>query len=200
MTSDDVSRIESLLREHFVRTEKQLSDMRADNAEFHVQMMKDFNVFTEKIDNRITKFEDKVDDRITKFEERVDSKIEKLDERITKFEERVDAKIEALDNRITKFEEKVDARFEKVDARFERLEAKVVDMQNDMTGLKHDVGNLQTWNYWTLSIIISAYSRSKGSLGCCNGYSVFSCEGIPQRRESVTSQVYLTAHPVSVEY
>ena len=126
MTSDDVSRIESLLREHFVRTEKQLSDMRADNAEFHVQMMKDFNAFTEKIDNRITKFEDKVD-----------------------------AKIEGLDNRITKFEEKVDARFEKVDARFDRLEAKVVDMQNDMTGLKHDVGNLQTWNYWTLSIIIA---------------------------------------------
>lgn len=108
MASDDVSRIESLLREHFARTDKQLSDMRAENAEFHVQMMKDFNAFTEKIDTRISKFE-----------------------------------------------EKVNARFEKIDARFERLEEKVAVMQNDMTGLKHDVGNLQTWNYWTLSIIIA---------------------------------------------
>ncbi len=101
MASDDVSRLELLLREHFARTDKQLSDMRAENAEFHVQMMKDFNAFTEKIDTRISKFE------------------------------------------------------EKVNARFERLEEKVAVMQNDMTGLKHDVGNLQTWNYWTLSIIIA---------------------------------------------
>ena len=144
MASDDVARIELLLREHFARTEKQLSDMRADNAEFRVQMVKDFNAFTEKIDARISK-----------FEEKVDAKIEKLDNRISAFEERVDAKIEKLDDRISKFEEKVEARFDKVDARFDRLEAKVVDMQNDMTGLKHDVGNLQTWNYWTLSIIIA---------------------------------------------
>ena len=101
MASDDVSRLELLLREHFARTDKQLSDLRAENAEFHVQMMKEFNAFTEKIDTRISKFE------------------------------------------------------EKVNARFERLEEKVAVMQNDMTGLKHDVGNLQTWNYWTLSIIIA---------------------------------------------
>ena len=144
MASDDVARIELLLREHFARTEKQLSDMRADNAEFRVQMVKDFNAFTEKIDARISK-----------FEEKVDAKIEKLDNRISAFEERVDAKIEKLDDRISKFEEKVEARFNKVEARFDRLEAKVVDMQNDITGLKHDVGNLQTWNYWTLSIIIA---------------------------------------------
>jgi len=55
---------------------------------------------------------------------------------------------EKIDTRISKFEEKVNARFE-------RLEEKVAVMQNDMTGLKHDVGNLQTWNYWTLSIIIA---------------------------------------------
>ena len=28
-------------------------------------------------------------------------------------------------------------------------------MQNDITGLKHDVGNLFTWNYWMLSIILA---------------------------------------------
>ena len=28
-------------------------------------------------------------------------------------------------------------------------------MQNDITGLKHDVGNLFTWDYWLLSIILA---------------------------------------------
>ena len=40
-------------------------------------------------------------------------------------------------------------------ARFDRLEAQVSVMQNDITGLKHDVSNLYTWNYWTLSIILA---------------------------------------------
>ncbi|MBQ3759293.1 MAG: hypothetical protein II876_07540 [Synergistaceae bacterium] len=74
MASEDISRIESLLREHFAQTEKQLSDMRADNAEFRVQMMKDFNAFAEKIDDRINKFEEKID---AKFE-KIDSKFDTL--------------------------------------------------------------------------------------------------------------------------
>ena len=31
----------------------------------------------------------------------------------------------------------------------------VIVIQNDITGLKHDVRNLYTWNYWTLSIILA---------------------------------------------
>ena len=119
MTSDDISRIELLLREHFARTDKQLSDMRAENAEFRTQMIKEFNTF-----------------------------IEKVDKRISSFEEKVDAKISAVDSRISVLEDKVDTRFN-------RLEAKVEVMQNDITGLKHDVSNLYTWNYWTLSIVIA---------------------------------------------
>ena len=57
------------------------------------------------------------------------------------FEARQDAKIETLTKR--------------QDARFDRLEAQVSVMQNDITGLKHDVSNLYTWNYWTLSIILA---------------------------------------------
>lgn len=141
MTSDDISRIELLFREHFARTDKQLSDMKAENAEFHTQMIKEFNTFIEKVDKRITSFEEKMDKRISSFEERVDK-------RISSFEEKVDAKISAVDSRISVLEEKVDTRFN-------RLEAKVEVMQNDITGLKHDVSNLYTWNYWTLSIIIA---------------------------------------------
>ena len=40
-------------------------------------------------------------------------------------------------------------------AKFDRLEAQISVMQNDITGLKHDVSNLYTWNYWTLSIILA---------------------------------------------
>ena len=130
MTSDDISRIELLLREHFARTDKQLSDMRVENAEFRTQMIKEFNTFIEKVDKRISSFE------------------ERVDKRISSFEEKVDAKIRAVDSRISVLEDKVDTRFN-------RLEAKVEVMQNDITGLKHDVSNLYTWNYWTLSIVIA---------------------------------------------
>lgn len=44
-----------MLREHFARTDKQLSDMRTENAEFHthmIKMIKEFNTFTEKVDKR----------------------------------------------------------------------------------------------------------------------------------------------------
>ncbi len=56
------------------------------------------------------------------------------------FEDRVNTKIEALDE---KFSGKIDV-----------LQSQIAVMQNDITGLKHDVGNLFTWNYWTLSIIL----------------------------------------------
>ena len=46
-----------LLREHFARTEKQLSDIRKDNAEFRSQILQDFNAFTEKINTRLDKLE-----------------------------------------------------------------------------------------------------------------------------------------------
>ena len=49
MTSNDnapdMAKLELLLREHFARTDKQLSDMRAENAEFRVQMMKEQREF-----------------------------------------------------------------------------------------------------------------------------------------------------------
>ena len=38
--------------------------------------------------------------------------------------------------------------------RFDRLEGQIAVMRNDITGLQHDVSNLFTWDYWTLSIIL----------------------------------------------
>lgn len=53
----DMTKLELLLREHFARTEKQLSDMRKDNAEFRSLMLKEFNAFEEKINTRVDKLE-----------------------------------------------------------------------------------------------------------------------------------------------
>lgn len=39
----DMMRLELLLREHCARTDKQLSDFRAENAEFHMKLMKEMN-------------------------------------------------------------------------------------------------------------------------------------------------------------
>ena len=130
MADSDISRLELLLREHFAKTDKQLSDMRADNAEFRTEMIKEFQTFTEKIDSRIGA-----------FETRVDAKIDAL-------EKRVDAKIDALDK-------KVDALDKKFETKFDTVQVQIHEMQNDITGLKHDVGNLFTWDYWMLSIILA---------------------------------------------
>lgn len=134
MADSDISRLELLLREHFAKTDKQLSDMRADNAEFRTEMIKEFQTFTEKIDSRIGA-----------FETRVDAKIDALDKKF-------DAKIDALDK---KFEAKFDALDKKFETKFDTVQVQIHEMQNDITGLKHDVGNMFTWNYWMLSIILA---------------------------------------------
>ena len=104
MSSDDVSRIEMLLREHFARTEKQLSDMRADNAEFRVQMMKEQREFEARQETRFAAFE------------------------------------------------------ARADAKFEKLTEAIVELQRDVTGLKHDVQGLYHWDYWLLSIILVIFA------------------------------------------
>ena len=122
----DMPKLELLLREHFARTEKQLSDMRKDNAEFRTQMIKEFNKFEEKINTRLDAFEEKTNARLDAFEK--------------KTEARLDA-----------FEKKTEARFDK-------LEAATAVMQNDITGLKHDVAGLYHWDYWLLSIILVVFA------------------------------------------
>ena len=44
---------------------------------------------------------------------------------------------------------------EKITAKIDTLTASIGEIQRDITGLKHDVSNLYTWNYWTLSIILA---------------------------------------------
>lgn len=134
MADSDISRLELLLREHFAKTDKQLSDMRVDNAEFRTEMIKEFQTFTEKIDSRIGA-----------LETRVDAKIDALDKKF-------DAKIDALDK---KFEAKFDALDKKFETKFDTVQVQIHEMQNDITGLKHDVGNMFTWNYWMLSVILA---------------------------------------------
>lgn len=98
--SVDMAKLELLLREHFARTDKQLSDMRAENAEFRSTMLKEFNALTERIDRRISAFEGKVDEKFDTVDEKfnkVDAKFDKIDARF----DRLEAKVEVLQNDIT---------------------------------------------------------------------------------------------------
>ena len=92
----DMERLELLLREHFAKTEKQLADIRADNAEFRTQIKDDLNSFKDEIRNDMN-------------------------------------------------------------SRFDNVQAQISVMQNDITGLKHDVASLFHWNYWILAIIIGFF-------------------------------------------
>ena len=152
MADSDISRLELLLREHFAKTDKQLSDMRADNAEFRTEMIKEFQTFTEKIDSRIGAFETRVDAKIDALEKRVDAKIDALDKKVDALDKKFEAKFDALDK---KFETKIDALDKKFETKFDTVQVQIHEMQNDITGLKHDVGNLFTWDYWMLSIILA---------------------------------------------
>ena len=133
----DMPKLELLLREHFARTEKQLSDMRKDNAEFRTQMIKEFNAFEEKINTRLETFEEKINTRLDAFEEKTNA-------RLDAFEEKTNARLDAFEK--------------KTEARFDKLEATATVMQNDITGLKHDVAGLYHWDYWLLSIILVVFA------------------------------------------
>ena len=129
MASDDVARIELLLREHFAQTATQISDMKAiaaqmkaDNAEFHAQMMKEQREFEARIEARIDAFEAKQEARFNAFEARQEAR-----------DARQDAKIDALTTA-------------------------VVELQRDVEGLKHDVQGLYHWDYWLLSIILVIFA------------------------------------------
>ena len=65
MTSGDnaggMQRLELLLREHFSRTEKQISDMRAENAEFHATMIKEMGAFKSEVRQDISALRQDVD-------------------------------------------------------------------------------------------------------------------------------------------
>ena len=68
VSNDETARIELLLREHFARTDKQLSDMRADNAEFRAEMVRLYNDFAEKQTAKFDAFTQKTDARFNRLE------------------------------------------------------------------------------------------------------------------------------------
>ena len=144
----DMPKLELLLREHFARTEKQLSDMRKDNAEFRTQMIKEFNKFEEKINTRLDAFEEKTNARLDAFEKKTEA-------RLDAFEKKTEARLDAFEK---KTEARLDAFEKKTEARFDKLEAATAVMQNDITGLKHDVAGLYHWDYWLLSIILVVFA------------------------------------------
>ena len=72
-------------------------------------------------------------------------------------------------NMYNDFAEKQNAKFDaftqKTDARFNRLEEQIAVMQNDITGLKHDVAGLYHWDYWLLSIILVVFAMPQSVAG-----------------------------------
>ena len=133
MTSDDIGTITLLLEKHFSDTKAEFAKMRQDNAEFREQVRQDMR-----------NFEDRVNARIEALDEKLSGKIEAVDQKLS-------GKIEAVDQKLSG---KIEAVDQKLSGKIEVLQSQIAVMQNDITGLKHDVGNLFTWNYWTLSIIL----------------------------------------------
>ena len=137
MVSNDMNAVLSEIRELITVNREQIAEMKAlsaqiqgDNAEFHVMMIKSFNEFTEKIDAKFEAFRNEMNARFDAFRAETNKRFEATD-----------AKIEAFKA--------------ETNARFETIQSQIHIVQNDITGLKHDVANLFTWNYWTLSIIIA---------------------------------------------
>ena len=56
----NLSELKLLLENHFARTDKQLSDMQKDNAEFRTQMTKDFADFKESMLKEFSNFKDDI--------------------------------------------------------------------------------------------------------------------------------------------
>ena len=78
VSNDETARIELLLREHFARTDKQLSDMRAENAEFRAQMMKDNAEFRAEMVRLHNDFAEKQTVKFDTFAEKTNAKIDGL--------------------------------------------------------------------------------------------------------------------------
>ena len=78
MSSDDVSRIEMLLREHFAQTDKQIAEMKAENAEFHARMIKNFDEFKSEVRKDIKEFKSEVKQDIDNLRSEVRHDIREL--------------------------------------------------------------------------------------------------------------------------
>lgn len=125
MTSQDMQTLTLLLDTHFQKTQAQISQMRAENAEFKADILQAVNNFTENINKKFDDFTGKHEKKFDEF--------------------------------TGKYEKKFDEFKAEVNARFDGVQTQIAIMHNDITGLKHDVQNLYTWNYWTLAIIIGIF-------------------------------------------
>ena len=74
MSSSDInmSELKLMLENHFERTENQLSDIRRENAEFRLQVNKDFQAFTERTESRLETFTERIDNKLDKVDARLD--------------------------------------------------------------------------------------------------------------------------------
>ena len=74
----DITRLELLLREHFARTDKQLSDFRAENAEFHTKLMKEMSDFKTEIRQEMNDFKTDLRQEMNDFRTEIRHDIKEL--------------------------------------------------------------------------------------------------------------------------
>lgn len=74
----DMTRLELLLREHFARTDKQLSDFRAENAEFHTKLMKEMSDFKTEIRQEMNDFKTDLRQEMNDFRTEIRHDIKEL--------------------------------------------------------------------------------------------------------------------------
>ena len=133
----DMTRLELLLREHFARTDKQLSDFRAENAEFHTKLMKEMSDFKTEIRQEMNDLKTDLRQEMNEFKTEIRQEISEFKTEIRQ--------------EISEFRAEV-----RRDTK--ELRADVVELQKDVVGLKHDVEGLYHWNYWLLSVILVVFA------------------------------------------
>lgn len=133
----DMSKLELLLREHFARTDKQIADMRAENAEFHTKLMKDISDFKTEVRKDMQDFKTEVRKDMQEFKSEIRQDMKEFKSEIRQ------------DMSSFKSEIKQD---------ISSLRADVIQIQRDVEGLKHDVIGLCHWDYWILSIILVLFA------------------------------------------
>ena len=84
MVSSDVnlSELKSMLEIHFARTQAQLAEMRADNAEFKEQIKDEFNSFKSEVLGEINSFKGEILGEINSFKGETHNRFESLQTQI----------------------------------------------------------------------------------------------------------------------
>ena len=141
MNNNDNANLELLLREHLAQTEKLLSDMRKDFAEFRVIIREDMDNFKNEIRSDIKEFKTEIRNDMDNFKNEIRSDIKEFKTEIR----------EDMDN----FKNEIRNDLIEVKANAKVQNEAIVQINNKLTGIEHDITGLYHWDYWLLTIVIA---------------------------------------------